>query len=304
MEHTLEQLSQCPLCGHSGFSHFLTCKDHSVSKKDFTIDECNSCGLRFTNPRPDDNAIGPYYNSPAYVSHNDTSKGLLFTIYQSVKKYALRNKAGILATYSPGKSLLEYGAGTGDFAGTMQGNGWDVLAYEPDPSANARISTKYPAVSLTANIADITDDSRSAITLWHVLEHVHRLDETLAHFHRILNEDGCLIVAVPNCDSYDAQFHSGYWAAYDVPRHLYHFRPNDLRQLLAKHGFVLVEKKPMWFDSYYVGLLSESYKRPTAGALQKLIRWLGALTVGSISNIKCIEKVDKCSSIIYILKKA
>lgn len=275
-----------------------------MSKKDFTIDECNSCGLRFTNPRPDRNAIGPYYNSPEYVSHNDTSKGLLFTIYQSVKKYALSNKAGILATHSPGKSLLEYGAGTGDFAGTMQGNGWDVLAYEPDCSANARISAKYPKVRLSANIAGIPDDSRSAITLWHVLEHVHRLDETLAHFHRILNEDGCLIVAVPNCDSYDAQFHSGYWAAYDVPRHLYHFRPNDLRQLLAKHGFVLVEKKPMWFDSYYVCLLSESYKRPTAGALQKLVGWLGALTVGFISNIKCIGNVDRCSSIIYILKKA
>jgi SAM-dependent methyltransferase len=304
VEHPLEKLLLCPSCRHTEHQHFSVCKDFSVSDKAFTIDECMACGLRFTNPRPAEHAIGPYYDSPEYVSHNDTSKGLLFTVYQAVKKHALQNKAGILASHSMGKSLLEYGAGTGDFAGKMHGIGWNVLAYEPDSSAMARIASKHPNVVLTPNIDSVPDASRSAITLWHVLEHVHQLDETLANFHRILKKDGCLIVAVPNCSSFDSQFYSEHWAAYDVPRHLYHFRPADLQQLLAIRGFTLVEKKPMWLDSYYVSLLSENYLRSNAGTLGKAIGWIRALAVGTVSNLKCLWNTDACSSIIYILKKA
>lgn len=305
VEQSLEQLTLCPSCGHSAHQLAITCRDFSVSNHNFDIVECLACGLRFTNPRPSERAIGLYYDSPEYVSHNDTTQGLLFTIYHTVKKHTIKTKAKILIRYSPEKSLLEYGAGTGDFAGTMQAHDWNVLAYEPDTSANARIASKYPKVDLTEDIGSIPAASRHAITLWHVLEHVHKLEETLSHLHRILKQEGCLIIAVPNCNSFDAQYYSHHWAAYDVPRHLYHFRPADLQQLLQKHGFTLIEKKRMFFDSYYVSLLSENYLRAKKGGiLTAIFGWIRASFVGTISNISSLWDINNCSSIIYILKKA
>ncbi|MCF8257167.1 MAG: class I SAM-dependent methyltransferase [Flavobacteriales bacterium] len=304
MEQLLEKLDQCPSCSDTQQHPWLECVDFSVSKRPFSIMECERCGLRFTNPRPSADAIGPYYNSPEYVSHNDTSEGLLFSLYQAVKAFTLKRKAKLLAKSTNGRTLLDYGAGTGDFAGSVAQQGWNVMAFEPDGSARQRIKEKYPNIQLQAGLNQIADASRAVITLWHVLEHVHTLQETMQHFQRILSKQGTLIIAVPNCNSYDAQHYREYWAAYDVPRHLYHFTPSDLEALMEKCGFLLVAKHPMWFDSYYVSLLSERYRDTSTGTLRNLIKWLKALSTGTISNLKAITDTDRCSSIIYILKKA
>lgn len=177
-----------------------------------------------------------------------------------------------------------------------------MTAYEPDPSARKRITQKYPGIELKP-LSSIADGSKAVVSLWHVLEHVHRLEETLVQFNRILETEGTLVIAVPNCDSHDARHYGQHWAAYDVPRHLYHFRPSNFEHLLKRHGFKLIAKEPMWFDSFYVSLLSEGYKRPHSGMYGKMIGWASAVIVGLISNIRAIGNADRCSSIIYILKK-
>ncbi|MCB9186630.1 MAG: methyltransferase domain-containing protein [Flavobacteriales bacterium] len=130
------------------------------------------------------------------------------------------------------------------------------------------------------------------------MEHVHRLDETLIEFHRILKPNGNLIIAVPNHTSYDAKIYREDWAAYDVPRHLYHFNPLTIEPLLNDAGFELTRMKPMWFDSVYVSLLSEK-NRGNSG----LVAWLRAGLIGTLSNLSAVFDTKKCSSVIYVFKK-
>ncbi len=303
MEHSFEQLNVCPCCRHAEHRTFLSCTDHSVSGTLFNITECAACGHRFTNPRPSVDDIGPYYKSEDYVSHNDTSKGLLFTLYQTIKSFTLKRKARFIQSISQHRSLLDYGAGSGDFAGCMSALDHSVTAFEPDPDARGLLISKYPNVKVAPSLSYIPDNSLGVITLWHVLEHVHALDETIQHFHRMLKADGVLIIAVPNCGSYDASYYRSHWAAYDVPRHLYHFRPADMKLLLARNGFKLTAMRPMWFDSFYVGLLSERYLKASNKGLPLPLQWLRAGFIGLFSNLKALNDTSTCSSVVYVLRK-
>lgn len=303
MEHSLETLQNCPACGGKNISARLECIDYTYSKKPFKIVGCATCNLQFTNPRPPLEAIGPYYNNPEYVSHTDTNKGLLFTLYGAVKNFTLTQKRKQLESYKTNKTILEYGAGSGDFAAELASHGWKVTAYEPDKNARQKIGDKNKEVTLIEELSIVEPTSKDIITLWHVLEHVHPLQETLDAFHRILTRDGYLIIAVPNHTSLDAQFYAENWAAYDVPRHLYHFNPASLEKLLKQKGFELIKKKPMWFDSIYVSLLSEKNSRSTS-FVQSALGWLRASCVGFISNINALFSPEKCSSVTYVFKKA
>ncbi|TNF27643.1 MAG: class I SAM-dependent methyltransferase [Bacteroidetes bacterium] len=207
MEHSLETLESCPSCKTSSFREILSCVDSTYSKDSFTIVECDTCGLHFTNPRPTETAIGKYYDNPEYVSHTDTQEGFLFKIYALVKNYTLRKKQQLLSSLTKEKSVLDYGAGSGDFSNCLVQSGWSVSAFEPDPKARALIQKKNASIRLVNRLSEVPAESFSVITLWHVLEHVHRLEETLLDFHRTLKPDGILIIAVPNHTSYDAKFY-------------------------------------------------------------------------------------------------
>lgn len=298
MEHILKTLKSCPSCGHESFNNIISCTDYTYSKDSFSIVECASCKLHFTNPRPDESTIGKYYDSPEYVSHSDTNSGLLFTLYGLVKKYTLKQKRRLIESLTTDKTVLDYGAGSGDFSVELAGNKWSVTSYEPDANARLRIKEKHSEIKLVDDIKSIESGSKSIITLWHVLEHVHQLTTTLGEFHRILDNNGTLVIAVPNHTSYDAKFYLSAWAAYDVPRHLSHFNPSTLEKLMCSNGFQLKEIKPMWFDSFYVSLLSEKNSSSFP-----IIGWPRAFIVGLLSNFKTLFNKEKCSSVIYILEK-
>ncbi len=131
--------------------------------------------------------------------------------------------------------------------------------------------------------------------MWHVLEHVHDLNETLAKLRSLLTNNGTVFIAVPNHESYDAQLYKNYWAGYDLPRHLWHFSKENIKTLLTRHNLKLQAIVPMRFDAYYVSLLSEGYKNP---AKSSLIKSASAFTRGLISNLKAGK--DNHSSLIYI----
>ena len=303
MEHSIEQLKRCPSCQSIQFENWIDCQDFTYSQEVFSIIECKSCGLRFTNPRPSEDAIGPYYNNPKYVSHTDTSEGLLFTIYQWVKTFTLGKKAKMVSALTQSKTILDFGAGTGDFANAICNSGFKTFAFEPNDSARLRIAEKYPEINLLSDLSECKPNSIGIISTWHVMEHVHQLEKTLQTFHSILESNGTLVIAVPNSRSFDANFYGRFWAAYDVPRHLYHFHPSSIEALLKTHNFILTQIKPMWFDSYYVSLLSENYKTPNPNIFQKVIGLAIAFIIGSISNLKTLMNTKHCSSIVYIFKK-
>jgi len=294
----MKKIDSCPVCNSDQQKKFIACRDHLVSGKEFNIAACQSCGFKFTNPRPEDSTLGDYYKSEDYISHTDTKKGLVASIYFRVRKMALKNKEALLRRYVSRGTLLDYGCGTGYFLNYAREKGWKVFGVEPDEGARGIANNKFTAVypdKLTLNEKE-PKIQFEAITLWHVLEHLTDLNESLAHFYSRLKQDGILVIAVPNYLSNDARHYAENWAAYDVPRHLYHFDKNTIQKLLGSHGFELIKTKPMYFDSYYVSMLSEKNKSGK-------VNFIPALFNGFTSNLKGLF-TRNYSSHIYIFKKA
>lgn len=287
----------CPVCGSPGIKYVFSVRDHSVSQEEFKIFECNKCSLRFTQDIPPQEMIGTYYKSEDYISHTNTSKGLVNRLYQSVRKRTLRNKQKLIQrlTGLENGSLLDIGSGTGAFANQMKAAGWEVTALEPDPGAR-KIGKELYNLEIQAleNFFQLPQASFDTITLWHVLEHVHELHRYVEQFKFLLKPGGKLFVAVPNYTSKDASTYQAYWAAYDVPRHLYHFSPKAMKELMYKHDLKIAECLPMWYDSFYVSLLSSKYKKGKTNLVSAFFKGLG-------SNIKAMGDKQRCSSVIYVI---
>ena len=289
-------LEKCIVCGSSQFEPFLVCKDYTVSQQNFNIVSCKSCGFKFTNPRPENSVIGDYYKAEEYVSHSNTTKGVVNKLYHSVRNYTLKQKLKLISSYVSRGTMLDYGCGTGMFLNVCKNDGWETYGMEPDDNARKMsIEKGLDVFSDKDKVLDrIADKKFDAITLWHVLEHVTDMEATLSFFKSKLNDDGVLIIAVPNHVSYDAQYYKEFWAAYDVPRHLHHFDINSMTSLVEKAGFKFHESKPMKFDSFYVSMLSEKYK---TGSVNLVKAFLAGLT----SNLKA-KDTHSYSSTIYIFK--
>jgi 2-polyprenyl-3-methyl-5-hydroxy-6-metoxy-1,4-benzoquinol methylase len=290
--------SQCPVCSSAAIDPLLTVKDYSVSKEEFVVWQCRNCTLRFTQDVPDEASIGPYYQSPDYISHSNTDKGLLNKLYQKIRKYTLEQKAQLIIGYTRQKGrLLDIGAGIGAFLNTMKQKGWEETGIEPDRGARDQARNLFGLnLEETSALATLSENSFDAITLWHVLEHVHDLHPFIDRLKACLKADGKLFIAVPNYSSLDADVYKLYWAAYDVPRHLYHFTPKAMDMLMKEHGLCIMAKKPMWFDSFYISLISSKYKNGRTN-------WLSAGLTGLRSNIKALFNKDYCSSVIYVVDK-
>jgi 2-polyprenyl-3-methyl-5-hydroxy-6-metoxy-1,4-benzoquinol methylase len=290
--------TECPVCHSGDINPLLTVKDHSVSKEEFVIWQCGNCSLRFTQDVPDETSIGVYYQSADYISHTNASKGLVNQLYQKVRNYTLDQKANLVIrnTVQQGK-VLDLGAGVGAFLNTMKGKGWDVVGVEPDEGARQHAKTDFGIeLNETDLFWNLQAGSFDAITLWHVLEHVHQLHPYIDQLKNLLKLQGKIFIAVPNYQSLDGNIYKLYWAAYDVPRHLYHFSPKSMQALMQEHGLKIIDKKPMWFDSFYISLLSSKYKNGKTN-------WLGAGMAGLRSNLKALSNRDRCSSIIYVVGK-
>lgn len=289
-------IDKCLVCGSDSFEPFLVCKDYTVSQENFNIVSCKSCGFKFTNPRPENSVIGDYYKAEEYVSHSNTTKGVVNKLYHSVRNYTLKQKLKLISSYVSRGTMLDYGSGTGMFLNVCKNDGWETYGMEPDDNARKMsIEKGLDVFSDKDKVSDrIADKKFNAITLWHVLEHVTDMEATLSFFKSKLNNDGVLIIAVPNHVSYDAQYYKEFWAAYDVPRHLHHFDINSMTSLVEKAGFKFQESKPMKFDSFYVSMLSEKYKTGSVNLVK-------AFLVGLTSNFKA-KDTHSYSSTIYIFK--
>ena len=291
--------NNCPSCNSSNIGRELTATDHTVSGEQFEIWLCRDCSLRFTQNIPDQDSIGRYYQSENYISHTDTNKGLVNRLYRAVRNHTLKNKKNIIQSHtrlSTGR-LLDVGAGTGAFAAYMKRAGWQVTSLEPDKLAREKAVILHGLDVQDASILfTLKEDQYDAITLWHVLEHVHALHQYIDQLKKILKPSGLIFIAVPNFTSDDASRYKEFWAAYDTPRHLYHFSPSSMNKLLAPHQLRINKIVPMWFDSFYVSLLSEKYQSGHANLVRGF--WNGA-----ISNAKTLARKERASSLIYIISK-
>lgn len=299
---TNELLEACPVCGSPDLRDKLHVQDKSVSQETFTIQQCQVCGFQFTNPRPAAAGIGKYYESDAYVSHNSAAQGLVNRVYKVARYFTVRRKVALITKLNGGRpgQLLDYGCGTGHFLAGAKRAGWQVIGLEPNDRARhdaaARVGQPILAGAALARLAPASFD---VVSLWHVLEHVHLLNETLTELISKLKPGGKLLIAVPNAESLDAQHYRQNWAAYDVPRHLYHFAPGPMRQLLASHGLRLVQTLPMMLDAYYISMLSERHLAPERAGGP-----LAVLKAGYKSNQYAEQHGGQYSSVLYVAERA
>nr|WP_246125960.1 class I SAM-dependent methyltransferase [Bizionia myxarmorum] len=281
---------------HNKKSNFQV-TDYSVSKEKFQLEKHSEFEILETKPQPSLENLPAYYKSEDYISHTDTRRNLFEKAYHLVRSIALKSKLKLInASANSDKTLLDIGCGTGDFLQTALKDNWKVSGIEPNPDARKIANSKTDnAVFDTSQLSKFESKSFNVISLWHVLEHLPDFNEQLAIYKTLLKDSGTLVIAVPNHKSYDAEYYQSFWAAYDVPRHLWHFSQNGMSQLLAKHGFKVVETKPMKFDAYYVSLLSEKYKSGN-------MNYLKAFWTGFKSNLAA-KRSGEYSSLIYVIKK-
>lgn len=293
----MEELNSCPVCKNQEIKKQLDCVDYTTTKEVFNINQCEVCSFRFTNPRPNIKESGKYYQSEDYISHTDSKKGLLNKLYQIARDYMIATKYKSTVKHYNAKTLVDYGCGTGDFLKYCIDKGITATGLEIDAGARKiAIEKGCKDVFEPEHLSSLKDQSADIITLWHVLEHIHNLDDVIDNFKRVLKDNGSLVIAVPNHQSYDESVYGKYWAAYDVPRHLYHFNIQSMAHLMNRHGFKLIQTKSMKLDPFYIALLSNKYK---AGSLNPL----KSVVVGIIGNVKSLINIKNSSSIIYIFKK-
>jgi len=290
--------NHCPLCNSERIQKQIEAQDFSISGELFEIYSCNECGFYFTQNHPDEADIAPYYQSEDYISHSDTSKGLINTIYHWVRKIMLNRKYRLIKRENPNKKLLDIGCGTGYFLDYMQKKNYEVYGVEKEKNAREFAINNFniPVTSPDNFLSQKQNKQYDIITYWHVLEHIQNFNEYLKSTHNKLNKDGILIIALPNHKSYDAKYYKQYWAGYDVPRHLWHFEPDTLKKLIKNHGFKIRKLKKLPFDSFYNALLSEKYQR------NKLVLVSGFF-IGLFSYITSIFNLKRAGSVIYVCEK-
>ncbi|WP_295333867.1 class I SAM-dependent methyltransferase [Flavobacterium sp.] len=271
---------------------FQKVKDYSVSKEIFELHHNPEYDLLMTFPKPSLEKLPSYYESDDYISHTDGKRSLFERVYHFIKGIALKKKLKLINAQSAKGKLLDIGAGTGDFLVVAKNDGWNITGIEP--SAKAKGIAINKGVNFADSLSALESHSFDIITMWHVLEHVPNLEDYLTELKRLIKPSGTIIIAVPNFKSFDANFYGRHWAAYDVPRHIWHFSKTAIEKLFAEKGIQLTAVLPMKFDSFYVSLLSEKYKTGR-------MNFIRAFFVGLKSNLNG-KKTNEYSSHIYILK--
>lgn len=293
------KIKACPLCSGTHLKHVMTCTDFYASGELFELYSCEDCNFTFTQDFPTGANMDRYYESSDYISHSDTKKGVMNSLYHRVRKYMLGRKARLVMKESHRKQgkLLDVGTGTGYFPAVMAGKGWTVEAIEKNPQVRAFAKEKFDLdIKGEDALNALEKNTFDVVTLWHVMEHLENLNEVWDRFYNLLVDKGILIVAVPNRASYDAEIYGRHWAAYDVPRHLWHFTPATMQQFASKHGFIMAERYPMPFDAFYVSMLTEKN-------MKRSYPFLRGMYTGLRAWFSALARKERSSSMIYVFRK-
>jgi SAM-dependent methyltransferase len=292
------QPSHCLLCDNKSFTFQFEVKDHFLTGETFSLYKCDSCGLISTSPAPAVDEIGRYYQSANYISHSSKAGTPFELLYQTVRNFTTKSKAKLVQRLAKGKNILDIGCATGEFLIACKQKGFKVFGVEPNEKAREiALENHNLVINDLAFLDEAASNSFDIITMWHVLEHVHDINKRMEQVFRLLRDDGTAIIALPNYESHDAVYYKESWAAYDVPRHLFHFNKSSFETLAQNNGFQVREILPMEFDSYYVSLLSEKYLNGKGSLVKAIFR-------GFLSNLKARRNNNQHSSLIYIISKS
>jgi SAM-dependent methyltransferase len=293
----MTQENKCLVCSNADTALKFTCKDHLTGGENFDVYTCRNCGFVFTANPPPENDMGKYYDAGDYISHSDAKKGVTNRLYHLTRNLMLFRKRNIIrkATGLKTGTLLDIGCGTGYFAAFMKEAGWQVTGMEVNEKARSFAKEQF-------NLEVISDPDLSSaekgyfdcITLWHVFEHFYDPVKYFTAVSRLLKPGGKCIIAMPNCNSFDAGHYGKFWAAWDVPRHLWHFSPDTLTIFSEKNGFVIDSVMRLPADVFYISILSERYRGTNLPFVTGIIKGLWFAILALFSK-------KRCSSLIYVL---
>jgi SAM-dependent methyltransferase len=288
---------KCLVCGSQDLEASLRCKDHLTGKDSFEIYGCKACGLKFTMDPPSEGEIPEYYDTGDYISHSDSKKGLVNTLFHFTRRLMLTRKRKIIARVTGSKTgtLLDIGCGTGYFASFMKDKGWDVSGLEPNEKARDFAINNFDlkVYSGTEDLAAL-NEHYDCVTLWHVFEHFHDPVKYLSFIRRMLKPGASCIIAMPNCGSFDAKHYRQFWAAWDVPRHLWHFTPDVFNIFCENNGFNITKIIKLPADVFYISILSERYRGAN-------LPFLSGTLKGLWFSLLALFNKKGSSSLIYIL---
>ncbi len=295
----MENLNACPVCNAVNSIKIFNCKDYVASGESFAIVECKECSLRYTNPRPAEAEIGKYYQSDKYISHSGSNKselGVTYKLYDWVRNFSIGTKLSLIKKYHTAGKLLDLGCGLGYFLnGVKKDQTFEATGADVSNEALAFIKKEFGLEAMNeTDLSNFPNQSFDIITQWHVMEHVHRIDERMLELKRLLSKPGTMFIAVPISNSFDAGYYKQFWDAYDVPRHLYHFTPKSFRLLMEKNDFKVIKQKAMLFDSPYISMRSEYHQNHAfgfvLGAFWGVISIISAWFTGNYSSILFVVK--------------
>ncbi|MDP1727410.1 MAG: class I SAM-dependent methyltransferase [Bacteroidota bacterium] len=295
----MENLNACPVCNAANFVKIFDCKDYVATGETFAIVECPECSLRYTNPRPAESEIAKYYQSDKYISHSGSGKselGVTYKLYDWVRNFSIGTKLNLIKKYHKSGKLLDLGCGLGYFLnGVKLDQTFEATGADVSDEALAFIKKEFGIEAMNeTDLSNISNQTFNIITQWHVMEHVHRLDERMLELKRLLSKNGTMFIAVPISNSFDAKHYKQFWDAYDVPRHLYHFTPKSFRMLMEKNDFKVIKQKAMLFDSPYISMRSEYHQNHSfgfvMGAIWGIVSILSAWFTGNYSSILFVVK--------------
>jgi len=291
------EVLECPVCNSKEFLTIANCKDYTVSHETFSVKQCAICKLGVTSPRPQENSLGSYYDSPEYISHSGKSPGAIGWLYNIARSFSIQWKKKLINKFSPSGSILDFGCGSGEFLHSFQKANWKITGVEPSELARKK-AIELNGNTVHSSLNEIEGQEFDIITAWHVVEHVPSLLQTIRQLKSHLKKSGTIFLAVPNYQSPDAEHYKNYWAGFDVPRHLWHFSKQSMQTLLEKAGLKVIKIIPMKLDAYYVSMLSEKYK---AKNKITLLSYMKGIISGITSNLRA-RKERNHSSLIYIAR--
>lgn len=289
----------CPLCGSSDTGHFTNCRDHAVSGETYGLVKCNSCSVIFTIDTPDRENRDTYSKLEQELYRADKPGRFFDRVYYNMRFISIRRRVKLIENLTRLKSgrLLNYGAKSGFFSNSMENRGWNVTSLEEYHEHRVfSLEMFHHRMMELSEIDNLPVGSYDVITMWHTFEHEEEPGRLIDRMYSLLKPNGLLVIACPNTISYDAAHYGSDWAAWDVPRHLWHFNPQSIIKFCIKHRFILMYHKRIPLDVFYISMLSEKYKGTRFATLR-------GLAIATYFWLKTFGHRDGSSSIVYAFRK-